>query len=146
MADDIYVQRDNNMLRGTKECLIKSFAFYYNHAYRIYKDAKYGVSYQLQELAPIEYRGTNELVRRLDIKDNKFNIGETFHDNKVIRAVYQEHVAIGDIILEVEDNSTTEQGTLVGIKTPLDIISIALRDIRKVKQRTTLVLNKGKRL
>jgi len=36
----------------------------------------------------VEYKGTNELVRRLDIKDNKFNIGETFYNNKVIEAVY----------------------------------------------------------
>jgi len=33
------------MLYGTKECLIKHFAFYYNNAYQIYKDAKYSVSY-----------------------------------------------------------------------------------------------------
>jgi len=33
------------MLQGIKEYLIKNFAFYYNNAYRIYKDAKYGVSY-----------------------------------------------------------------------------------------------------
>jgi len=33
------------MLRGTKECLIKHFTFYYNNTYQIYKDAKYGVSY-----------------------------------------------------------------------------------------------------
>ena len=29
-------------------------------------------------------------------------------------------------ITKAEDNSTTEQGTLVGVDTPLDIISIAL--------------------
>ena len=29
-------------------------------------------------------------------------------------------------IIEVEDNSTTEQGILVGVDTPLDIIFIAL--------------------
>jgi len=33
------------MLRGTKEYSINSFAFYYNNTYRIYKDAKYSVSY-----------------------------------------------------------------------------------------------------
>jgi len=42
----------------------------------------------------------------LDIKDDKGNKGETFYNNKVIEAVYWEHVAIKDITLEVEDNST----------------------------------------
>jgi len=36
----------------------------------------------------MEYKGTNKLVRRLDIKDNKFNKGEIFYNNKVIRAAY----------------------------------------------------------
>ena len=45
LVDDVYVQRDDNVLRGTKECSIRSFAFYYNNAYQIYKDAKYSVSY-----------------------------------------------------------------------------------------------------
>jgi len=35
------------MLRGTKECSIKHFAFYYNNTCQIYEDAKYGVSYWL---------------------------------------------------------------------------------------------------
>jgi len=33
------------MLRGTREYLTKSFTFYYNNIYKIYKDAKYNVSY-----------------------------------------------------------------------------------------------------
>ena len=45
-ADGAYVQRDDGALRGIKEYLINSFAYCYNNAYRIYKDAKYGVSYQ----------------------------------------------------------------------------------------------------
>jgi len=44
----------------------------------------------------------------LDIKDDKFNKGEIFCDDKVIRAVYWEYAAIGDVILEVEDDSTIE--------------------------------------
>ena len=76
------------MLRGTKEYLIKSFMFCYNNAYQIYKDAKYSVSYQLQELHFIKYKGTNKLVYRSDIKDNEFNIGETFYNNKAIKVAY----------------------------------------------------------
>jgi len=44
----------------------------------------------------------------LDIKDNKFNIGETFRNNKVIKVVYWERAAIGDVTLEVEDDFTIE--------------------------------------
>jgi len=33
LANNIYVLRDDSTLRGTKECLIKSFAFYYNNIY-----------------------------------------------------------------------------------------------------------------
>jgi len=62
----------------------------------------------------------------LDIKDDKFNIGEIFYNDKVIEAVYWEYIAIKDITLEVKDNSTTEQGILVRIKTLLNIISITL--------------------
>jgi len=40
-----YNNIDIGMLRGTKEYLIKHFMFYYNNAYQIYKDAKYGASY-----------------------------------------------------------------------------------------------------
>jgi len=44
-ADSIYIQRDDSVLQGIKECLIKSFIFCYNNACQIYKDAKYSVSY-----------------------------------------------------------------------------------------------------
>ena len=114
------------MLRGTKEYSIKSFTFYYNNACQIYKDAKYSVSYQPQKPRLAEYKGTNKLAYRSDIKDNKFNEGKAFYNNKTIKVVYQEHAAIRDITLEVEDNSTIEQGILVGIETLLDTISIAL--------------------
>ena len=67
--------------------------FYYNNAYQIYKDAKYGVSYWLQELKILEFRGTNKLSYKLDIKDNKFNIGKIFSNNKVIK------VAVGMLVM-----------------------------------------------
>jgi len=35
-----------------------------------------------------KFKGTNELAYRSDIKDNKFNIGEVFTNNKVIKAAY----------------------------------------------------------
>ena len=87
-AEGIYIQRDNGILQGIKECLINSFAYYYNNAYRIYKDAKYGASYQPQELLLSKFRETNKLAYRSDIKDNKFNKGEAFTNNKAIKAAY----------------------------------------------------------
>ena len=35
--------QNNNHIKATKKYLIKYFAFYYNSAYRVHKDAKYGV-------------------------------------------------------------------------------------------------------
>ena len=35
--------QNNNHIKVTRECLIKYFAFCYNSAQRVYKDAKYGV-------------------------------------------------------------------------------------------------------
>ena len=35
--------RDDDWVKVIKECLIKYFAFYYNSACRVYKDAKYSV-------------------------------------------------------------------------------------------------------
>ena len=37
-------------LKGIRECIIKSFIFCYNDYYPIYQEAKYGASYQPQEL------------------------------------------------------------------------------------------------
>ena len=122
------------MLRGTKECLINYFAFYYNNAYQVYKDAKYSVSYQLQELKLLEFRGTNKPLRRLDIKDDKFNIGEIFTNDEVTKVAYQEHVDLKTVIIEVETKSTIEQGLVMEVITLLDTASIALRDIREVRQ------------
>ena len=36
--------RDNNYIKATKKYLIKYFAFYYNSACKVYKDAKYSVN------------------------------------------------------------------------------------------------------
>ena len=128
--------------------------FYYNNAYRIYKDAKYGASYQLQELLLSKFRGTNKPAYRLNIKDNKFNIGEAFTNNKAIKVAYQEHTDLREIKTEVETKTIIERGLVTNIITPLDIISIALQDNRSNIQKklskqitasASLLLNKGKR-
>ena len=94
--------------------------------YRIHKDAKYSVSYQLQELLLPKFRGTNELACRLDIKDNKFNKGEAFTNNKATKAAYQKHTNLREVKIEVETKTITEQGLITGIIILLDTISIAL--------------------
>jgi len=44
----------------------------------------------------------------LDIKDNKFNIGEIFIDDEEIKAVYWECVNLREVIIEVETKTATE--------------------------------------
>ena len=34
---------NNNYIKAIKEYLIRHFAFYYNSAYKVYKDAKYNI-------------------------------------------------------------------------------------------------------
>ena len=46
--------------KGTWKCKLRHFAFYYNDSYPVYKEAKYGVSYWLQELSLDQFRGTKE--------------------------------------------------------------------------------------
>ena len=46
--------------KGTKEYVVKYFAFCYNNVYQIYKEAKYSVSYQLKELKLDMFKGTEE--------------------------------------------------------------------------------------
>ena len=48
-------------LKGIRECIIKSFIFYYNNYYLIYQEAKYSVSYQPQELKLDILKGTKEV-------------------------------------------------------------------------------------
>ena len=55
-------------LKGIRECTIKSFAFYYNDYYLTHQEAKYGVSYQLQEPKLDVLKGTKEadLLQEID--------------------------------------------------------------------------------
>jgi len=62
----------------------------------------------------------------LDIKDNKFNIGEAFTDNKAIKAAYWEYIDLREVEIEAETKTITEQGLVTGITILLDTISIAL--------------------
>ena len=42
-AKGINMLRDNDHIKAIREYLIKHFTFYYNSAYKVYKDAKYGI-------------------------------------------------------------------------------------------------------
>ena len=55
-------------LKGTKEYIIKSFAFYYNNYYPTHQEAKYGANYQLQELKSDVLKGIKEadLLQEID--------------------------------------------------------------------------------
>jgi len=55
-----------------------------------------------------KFKGTNEPACRLDIKDDKFNKGEAFTDDKVIKAVYWEHIDLREVEIEVETKTITE--------------------------------------
>ena len=73
-----------------------------------------------------KFRETKEPARRPDIKDNEFDVGEAFTDDKVIKAAYWEHADLREVETEVETKTTTERGLVTGIIIPLDTISIAL--------------------
>ena len=46
--------------KGTQECKVKYFAFYYNNNCLVYKEAKYNTSYWLQELSLKQFKGIEE--------------------------------------------------------------------------------------
>ena len=69
-------------LKGIREYTIKSFIFCYNNYYPTHQEAKYGASYQLQELKLDALKGTKEtdLLQEIDQ-----DLIATF--NKVLAAV-----------------------------------------------------------
>ena len=58
--------KDNNQVKATKECSIKHFIFCYNSAYKVYKDAKYSIRWQLQELKSDHAKAIKELEDKQD--------------------------------------------------------------------------------
>jgi len=156
-ADDIHVQRDDNVLRGTKECSIKSFAFCYNNACRIHEDAKYGASYWPQEPESRGLRGTRESDEEQDRlyeldqdEDGTASqqsaeklLAHQFHqaaeskdqDDRTVSSDTENtegtnwgYPSLENAMIEAEVESETETESAVGISTPLDTVSIASRD------------------
>ena len=62
----------------------------------------------------------------MDIKDDKFNIGEIFTNNKAIKTAYWEYADLRIVIMEVEVELALETETIIEIKTLLDTVSITL--------------------
>ena len=69
-------------LKGIREYIIKSFIFYYNNYYPTHQEAKYGISYQLQELKSNILKSTKEVDLLQEIDQNLI---ATF--NKILAAV-----------------------------------------------------------
>ena len=69
-------------LKGIRECIIKSFIFYYNNYYPTHQEAKYSISYQLQELKLDVLKGTKEADLLWEIDQDLIT---TF--NKILAAV-----------------------------------------------------------
>jgi len=74
----------------------------------------------------LEFKGTNKLSRRSDIKDDKFNIGEIFIDNGAISAAYWEYIDFRIVILKVETKTTIERGLVIEVITLLNTAFITL--------------------
>jgi len=55
-----------------------------------------------------KFRETSELAHRLDIKDNKFNIGEAFTNNKATKAAYWERADLREVKIEAETKTITK--------------------------------------
>ena len=60
------MSQDNDYIKAIKKYLIKYFAFYYNSAYRVYKDAKYGVKQWPQKLELSHTKAIQELDNKQD--------------------------------------------------------------------------------
>jgi len=55
-----------------------------------------------------KFRGTNKPAYRSDIKDDKFNKGEAFTNNKAIKAAYWERIDLKEVEIEAETKTITE--------------------------------------
>ena len=52
--------RQSKELKGTKEYVLKHFAFYYNNSCQVYEETKYSISYQPQEPSPDKFKDIAE--------------------------------------------------------------------------------------
>ena len=52
--------QNTKKIKGIKGCVLKHFAFYYNNRCPVYKETKYGISYQPQEPELEKLKGIEE--------------------------------------------------------------------------------------
>ena len=69
--------QNNNYVKATKEYLIRHFAFCYNSAYRVYKDAKYSIGWWPQELELSHAKA----IQELDDKQDRIYYGIDIYGN-----------------------------------------------------------------
>jgi hypothetical protein len=55
------ILKNNDQIKGIRECLIKYFTFYYNSIYTVYKNTKYSTGWWLQKLALNYIKAIQEL-------------------------------------------------------------------------------------
>ena len=65
--------------KGTQECKLRHFAFYYDDNCLVYKKAKYGANYWPQELSLEQFKGTKE-----ENKQNRLQYGTDIYRNDLI--------------------------------------------------------------
>ena len=70
---------NNNYIKAIRECLIRHFAFCYNSACKVHKDAKYGTRWQLQELELSHAKATQEL----DDEQDRIYYGMDMYGNTI---------------------------------------------------------------
>ena len=77
---------NNNYIKVIREYLIRHFAFYYNSAYRVHKDAKYGIRWWPQKPKSSHAKATQELDNkqdriyyRIDIHSNSISLKPVIH-------------------------------------------------------------------
>ena len=78
--------QNNNYIKVIKKYLIRHFAFYYNSVYRVYKNAKYNIGWQPQELELSHAKATQKLddkqdriYYRMDIYGNSIGLKPVIH-------------------------------------------------------------------
>jgi hypothetical protein len=165
-----YDKADTSVLRETKECPVRHFAFCYDNACRIHEDAKYGASYWPQEPESRGLKGTKESDEESDrLYELDQDVTATCGQRSATLTMEAEYSLINsdeeeqgtnwgypnlDNATEAETETTTERGSVTGIMTPLDTESIASRDgrsniQRRLSKQTTASasspLDKGKR-
>ena len=83
--------QNNNYIKAIRKYLIRHFAFYYNSAYRVYKDTKYSIEQWPQELKLSHVKAIQELddeqdriYYRMDIYGNIINLEPVMYSIKEV--------------------------------------------------------------